>query len=371
VGLGSFAEQTLTVSNTGGQSLSGTVSVAAPFTVVSGSPFTLAGLGASQAVRVRFTPTTTTTVSTNLTFAVGADTVSVVATGSGTGAADATPPVVTIASPTPAATYTTSAPSLTLQGTASDNVGVTQITWSNSQGGSGVASGTSSWTASSIALQPGSNTLAVTARDAAGNAATATLTVTLSDIVRPTAAITAPISGSTVTGTIDVTGSATDNIAVVGVQFKLDGANLGAERTALPYTVPWNTTTASNGSHVLTVVARDAAGNLTTSAGATVTVANGSIDMTAPVISQVSTAVTASTVTIGWATNEPSTTQVEYGTTRKYGALAPLDLTLATSHSQVITGLRPNTWYYFRVQSRDAAGNLGLSRDLRFKTRSH
>jgi hypothetical protein len=370
VSLGSFAEQTLTVSNTGGPSLSGTVSVGAPFTVVSGSPFTLAALGASQAVRVRFTPTATTTVSTNLTFAVGADTVSMVATGSGVGAADGTAPIVTIASPTTAATYTTTAPSVTLQGTASDNVGVTQITWSNSRGGSGVASGTTGWTASAIALQAGSNTLAVTARDAAGNAATATLIVTLSDTVRPTAAITVPISGSTVTGTIDVTASATDNIAIVGVQFRLDGANLGAERTVPPYTVPWNTTTASNGPHVLTVVARDAAGNVTTSPGTAVTVANGSSDTTAPAISQVSTTGTTATVTIGWATNEPSTTQVEYGTTRSYGALTPFDPTLVTSHSQVITGLTPNTWYYFRVRSRDAAGNLGLSRDLRFKTRS-
>jgi Big-like domain-containing protein/purple acid phosphatase-like protein/ASPM-SPD-2-Hydin domain-containing protein len=384
VSLGSYAEQTLTVSNTSGASLSGSASVAAPFSIVSGSPFTLAGLGASQVVRVRFTPTTTTTVSSTLKFAVGGDTVSVVTTGSGAAAAggvavaDATPPIVTITSPTSAPTYAVTAPSLTLQGTASDNVGVTQVTWSNSRGGSGVASGTSSWTASGIALQVGSNTLTVTARDAAGNAATATLALTLSDTVPPTAAITAPAPGSTVSGTINVAASATDNVAVAGVQFKLDGANLGAERTSLPYTVQWNTTTAAAGPHVLTAVARDAAGNVTTSAGATVTVANaGAVDTTAPVISQVSMAVTASTVTIGWTTNKPSTTQVQYSTqaqngttTRTYQPAAPVDPTLVTSHSQVLTGLTPNTWYYFRATSSDAAGNLGVSGDFRFKTRN-
>src|SRR5215510_9878192 len=67
VSLGSVAEQTITVSNTGGTALSGTASIAAPFSIVSGSPFTLSGLGTTQAVRVRFTPTTTTTVSTNIT----------------------------------------------------------------------------------------------------------------------------------------------------------------------------------------------------------------------------------------------------------------------------------------------------------------
>ena len=67
---------------------------------------------------------------------------------------------------------------------------------------------------------------------------------------------------------------AADNVGVAGVQFKLDGANLGAEDTAAPYSVSWNTTTAANGSHTLTAVARDAAGNTTTSAAVTVTVDN-------------------------------------------------------------------------------------------------
>jgi hypothetical protein len=61
----------------------------------------------------------------------------------------------------------------------------------------------------------------------------------------------------------------------VGVQFKLDGANLGAEDTTAPYSIAWNTTTTTNGTHTLTAVARDAAGNTTTSAPVTVTVSNG------------------------------------------------------------------------------------------------
>jgi len=54
----------------------------------------------------------------------------------------------------------------------------------------------------------------------------------------------------------------------------VDGAALGAEDTTSPYSVAWNTTTSSNGSHSLTAVARDAAGNRTTSAAVTVTVSN-------------------------------------------------------------------------------------------------
>jgi hypothetical protein len=61
---------------------------------------------------------------------------------------------------------------------------------------------------------------------------------------------------------------------VQGVQFKLDGAALGAEDTAAPYAVTWDTRPSANGTHTLTAVARDAAGNSRTSAAVSVTVAN-------------------------------------------------------------------------------------------------
>jgi len=56
VNVGSFVDQVFTVSNTGGGTVSGSATVAAPFSIVSGSPFTLVGAGATQAVTVRFTP---------------------------------------------------------------------------------------------------------------------------------------------------------------------------------------------------------------------------------------------------------------------------------------------------------------------------
>ncbi len=274
VNLGSFADQTFTVSNTGGGTVSGSASVPAPFSIVSGSPFALGGVGATQTMTVRFTPTTTATVSTNISFTANGGTVSGIVTGSATGNTDTSPPTITITSPTANSTYTTGSSSLTLGGTASDNVGVTQVTWANSRGGSGTATGTTSWTASGIALQIGTNVLTVTARDAAGNTKTASLTVTLSDTTPPSVSMTAPTSGATVSGTITLSATATDNVGVAGVQFKLDGANLGTEVTTAPYTLPWTTTTVSNGTHTLTAVARDAAGNLATSAGVNVSVAN-------------------------------------------------------------------------------------------------
>jgi hypothetical protein len=54
----------------------------------------------------------------------------------------------------------------------------------------------------------------------------------------------------------------------------VDGVNVGPENTTAPYGVTWDTRAGANGSHTLTAVARDAAGNTATSAGITVTVAN-------------------------------------------------------------------------------------------------
>src|SRR5207244_9356746 len=64
--------------------------------------------------------------------------------------------------------------------------------------------------------------------------------------MRRVISITAPVNGTTVGGTITVSANASDNVGVVGVQFKLDGVNYGAELTAAPYSASWDTTRAAN-----------------------------------------------------------------------------------------------------------------------------
>ena len=95
-----------------------------------------------------------------------------------------------------------------------------------------------------------------------------------SDTTPPTVRITSPASGATVSGTITVTADASDDVGVVGVQFKYNGINFDAEGTSPPYTATAHTNYVPNGSYTLTAVARDAAGNRTTSAPVTVTVSN-------------------------------------------------------------------------------------------------
>ena len=88
---------------------------------------------------------------------------------------DTTPPSLQIK--TPGFTIaSTSAASIAVSGTASDNVAVAAVKWTNSTGGTGVAAGTSSWS-TNIPLLVGTNVITVRAYDAAGNSAWRALTV--------------------------------------------------------------------------------------------------------------------------------------------------------------------------------------------------
>jgi hypothetical protein len=70
VTVGSSADRTFTVQNTGGGTLTGTASTSAPFSVVSGGSYSL-GAGASQTVTVRFSPTSAATFAGNVTLTGG------------------------------------------------------------------------------------------------------------------------------------------------------------------------------------------------------------------------------------------------------------------------------------------------------------
>jgi hypothetical protein len=94
------------------------------------------------------------------------------------------------------------------------------------------------------------------------------------DTIPPTVSITAPPNGATIRGVFTIAANASDNVGVVGVQFKLDGANAGTEDTTAPYSRDFGTVGWPNRTYTWTAVARDAAGNKTTSAPIKITVAN-------------------------------------------------------------------------------------------------
>ncbi len=75
----------------------------------------------------------------------------------------------------------------------------------------------------------------------------------------PTALITNPTNGSTVSGTVNVTANATDDNGVTKVEFFVDGTSIGVDQTA-PYSTSWDTTASSDGAHTVSVVATDTIG---------------------------------------------------------------------------------------------------------------
>jgi formylglycine-generating enzyme required for sulfatase activity len=77
--------------------------------------------------------------------------------------------------------------------------------------------------------------------------------------------ITAPTADATVSGKISCSATVHrgGGIGVAGVQFRVDGADIGSEMQSPPYSIKWDTTTAVNGFHTVSVVARDATGILT------------------------------------------------------------------------------------------------------------
>lgn len=80
-------------------------------------------------------------------------------------------------------------------------------------------------------------------------------------------------------------------------------------------------------------------------------------DGSAPTISEQEATPSTNGATITWTTSEPATSQVAYGTTPSLGALTPVTSSLTSSHAVSISGLAPNTTYYYQPRSTDTSGN--------------
>ena len=92
-------------------------------------------------------------------------------------------------------------------------------------------------------------------------------------------------------------------------------------------------------------------------------------DTTAPVISAFSvTGVTETGATVTWTTDEPSTSEVQYGVSDAYGSSSGPDTSLVTDHSITLSDLTPDTSYHCRVLSKDASDNQAISGDHTFTT---
>jgi hypothetical protein len=283
---------------------------------------------------------------------------------SNAGGGDSTPPTVSITAPANGAAVSGG---ISVTATANDNTGVAGVQFLVDGLNLGSEDTTSpysvSWPTANYAN--GTHTLSARARDAAGNVTTSpviTVTVqnqTSSDTTPPTVAVTAPANGAAISGNVTISAAASDNVAVAGVQFRLDGLNLGPEILAAPYSMVWNSAGATAGSHTLAAVARDAAGNSRV-ATITVTVLNvdGSTDTTAPNVTMTAPAngatVSGSTVLSANATDNVAVATVQFvvdGVNVGQPVLAPpysrvWDASTVAAGSHVVSAI-----------ARDAAGN--------------
>jgi len=138
----------------------------------------------------------------------------------------------------------------------------------------GTVTGTDPFTYVARPLFSGTDVFTYTIVDAFGESTTGLVKVSVArDRTPPTISITSPSAGA-VSGLVTISAAATDNIGVVSVTF-FDGATaIGSAVTAPPFQTSWDTAAAAAGVHTLTAIAGDAAGNATTSAAVSVTVAN-------------------------------------------------------------------------------------------------
>lgn len=184
------------------------------------------------------------------------------------------------------------------------------------------------------------------------NAFTLRINAPSGDVTPPTVSMTAPANGSVVSGVITVSATASDNLGVAGVQFRLDGSTLQAEDTSAPYSIQWDTSTSAAGTHTLGARARDAAGNTADATPVTVTIPSS--DTTAPSVPTgvTATAVSSSQINLTWVASTDNVGVTGYKIFRN---AVQITTSSVTSYSDI--GLSPSTTYTYTISAFDLAGN--------------
>ena len=186
----------------------------------------------------------------------------------GTATGDTTAPTVT-------ASESGTNGTITLNATATDNVGVSKVEFYVDSVLKGTATAAPyTLSLNSTTLANGSHSYVAKAYDAAGNiGSSSAVSFSINNPVPDTTAPTVTASESGSSGTITLSATASDNVGVSKVEFYIDGT-LKSTLTAAPYSTALNSTTLSNGSHSLVAKAYDAAGNIGTSSTVTFSVNN-------------------------------------------------------------------------------------------------
>jgi hypothetical protein len=183
---------------------------------------------------------------------------------------DTTPPIISIVAPS------TQTVSKTVNGkvVANDDTGVRKIElYKDGTLFGSVASNQYTFDWDTTKESNGTHTLIAMAYDTSDNRSSTVMSVNIQNaaISPPSITIQSPVSGNTIDASaVKIVADVNSANAIAGVQFKIDGINLGPEIKVSPYTVTWDTTNMPNGAHAITAVVRDIAGLSSGSAPVTV-----------------------------------------------------------------------------------------------------
>ncbi len=215
------------------------------------------------------------------------------------------------------------------------------------------------------ALSDGPYAFWVAAVDKTGNKGTAASLVFICDTTSP---ITSSVTASGVSTSSVVITWTTNEAATSQVEYGITsdyGSSSAVDNTLVTSHAVSLTGLPTDTAYHYRVKSTDPCGNEAVSADYTF----ATPDTTAPTIAEVSALdVAESGVTVSWTTNEPATSQVDYGLTSAYGSSTTQHDNLVTSHSVGLSALQPATTYHYRVRSRDSSGNVGESGDCTFTT---
>ena len=194
-------------------------------------------------------------------------------------AASTTPPTVSITAPGSGASVSGS---VSVSGSAASSSSTVAGVAVSVDGGSWqAASGTNgwSWSWNTAGVANGTHTIAAQATDAQGHASTvASESVTVDNVSPPAVTISSPASGSTVSGSVAVGGTASSNGSTVArVAVSVDGGSWQTATGTTNWNWSWDTTSVANGTHTVAVQATDAAGNVSSVVTDSVTVSNSTV----------------------------------------------------------------------------------------------
>jgi hypothetical protein len=281
--------------------------------------------------------------------------------GGSKGGRDRTAPSIAIAAP---AVGSTVAGLVAAAGTAADNVKVAKVEVSVDGGAFVLAQGTSSWSfaLNTSSYADGAHTLRARATDSNGNTSTTSESVGFKnaapDTTPPSLTIGSPAAGATVSGSVTVSGVASDAGGVAGVALSVDGGLYQAATGTATWTTSVDTRSLADGTRVFRVQALDAAGNAATSS-VSVAVRN---DFTAPSVSiaaPLGGSTIAGTVTAaGTASDNVAVAKVEVAVDA--GAFQPVAGTTSWS-SPINTASYANGGHTISVRVTDASGNVSTA----------